>query len=412
MSTAYPIEALRALALHVQGLSGQNPDNSQAGLRALIQQLGAVQIDTLHVVQRSQYLVLWSRLGDYAPADFDALLSDPQQRALFEYWSHAACLLPLEHFRYYLPGMLRRRQDEMGWAWRMLNDSDEPAQVLANVRQRVQQEGALRSADFEHHQRWAGAWWNWKPAKAALEHLFDTGELMVAGRASFQRIYDLQERVLPAWVDTRLPAEDETLRFFLSLGARALGVCLPDQLGDYTYMKKTAARPGVQALLKSGELQAVRGILADGSTRELVVHHEVLPWLERAADGELLPRRTTFLSFFDSLFWARERDRLFWNFKNTIEAYKPAPTRQWGYFCLPILHRGQLVGRLDPKMERSAGRMRLKALYLEPGFEPTEQLVSEVAAALREFMRFHQAQDVVIERSDPADFGELVLQAL
>ncbi|MCU0485199.1 MAG: winged helix DNA-binding domain-containing protein [Anaerolineales bacterium] len=330
----------------------------------------------------------------------------------FEYWSHAACLLPLEHFRYYLPAMLRRRQDENGWAWRMLNDAEEPAQVLENVRRRVHQEGALRSADFEHHQRKAGAWWDWKPAKAALEHLYDTGELMVSGRVSFQRIYDLQERVLPAWVDTRLPDEDETRRFFLGLGARGLGVCLPDQLGDYTYMKKTAARPGVQALLKSGELQAVRGILADGSTQELVVHREILPWLERAADGEYLPQRTTFLSFFDSLFWARERDRQFWNFKNTIEAYKPAPTRQWGYYCLPILHRGQLIGRLDPKLERAARRLRLKALYLEPGVEPGERLVSEVAAALRDFMRFHQAEDVVIERSEPEGVGRSILNAL
>ena len=412
MSAAYPIDALRALALHVQGLSNDRPIAGAEGIRALVKQLGAVQIDTLSVVQRSQYLVLWSRLGNYATADFDALLADPQQRSLFEYWSHAACLLPFEHFRYYLPAMRWHSNGSDHWARQMQAEEDNPALVLADVRQRVQQEGGLRSADFEHRQRWAGAWWNWKPAKAALEHLFDTGELMVSGRKNFQRVYDLRERVLPAWVDTRLPDEVETRDFFVALGARALGVCLPDQPGDYVYMKRTQARPGVRALLDAGNLLPVTGFLGDGSTSDLVVHRETLPLLERAAAGELVPQRTTFLSFFDSLFWARGRDQQLWNYKNTIEAYKPAPTRQWGYFCLSILHRGQLVGRFDPKLERAAKRLRIKALYLEPGVQPDELLVNEGAAALQDFMQFHQAQDLVIERSDPPEFGERILAAL
>lgn len=412
MSAAYPFAALRALALHVQGLSSHELQAGSAGIRSLVEQLGAVQIDTLHVVQRSQYLVLWSRLGDYATADFDVLLSDPGQRSLFEYWSHAACLLPLKHFRFYLPTMHWFENAGNRWGHRLQGDPEDPAVVLANVRARVQQEGGLRSADFEHRQRSAGAWWNWKPAKAALEHLFDTGELMVSRRDKFQRVYDLRDRVLPAWVDTQPPDELETRNFFLALGVRALGVCLPDQAGDYVYMRRTRARPGVRALLESGELLPVQGVLADGTAKELVIHRDVMPLLERAAAGELAPWRTTFLSFFDNLFWARGRDQQLWNFKNTIEAYKPAPTRRWGYFCLSILYRGQLVGRFDPKLERSSKRLRLKALYLEPGVQPDDQLVAEVAAALRDFMGFHQAQDLVIERSDPPVFGDRLQAAL
>ena len=248
--------------------------------------------------------------------------------------------------------------------------------------------------------------------KIALEVLLTTGQVMVSRREKFQRVYDLRERVLPAWVDIRLPDEIETRNFFVAQGARALGVCLPEQPGDYVYMRRTRARPGVQALVASGELVPVQGILADGSASDLVVHREILPLLERAAAGELAPQRTTFLSFFDSLFWARGRDQQLWNYKNTIEAYKPAPTRQWGYFCLSILHRGQLVGRFDPKLERAAKRLRIKALYLEPGMQPDELLVTEMASALRDFMRFHQAVDLVIEHSDPPDFGERLLAAL
>ncbi len=412
MKAAYPLEALRALALHVQGLSSQAPDASQAGIHALVEQIGAVQIDTLHVVQRSHYLVLWSRLGNYAPSDLDRLLSDPAQRSLFEYWSHAACLLPLRDFRYYLPAMQRLGEVGDNWIRRMLDKAEDPAQVLANVRMRVRQEGGLRSADFERHDHRAGAWWDWKPAKAALEHLYNAGELMVARREKFQRVYDLRERVLPDWVDTRLPDENETRQFLVSQGARALGVCTPDQPGDYSYMRLTPARAAVRALLAAGELLSVQGELADGRTCDLVVHKDILPVLDRAAAGELAPQRTTFLSFFDNLFWARGRDQQLWNYHNTIEAYKPAPTRQWGYYCLSILHRGRLVGRFDPKLERASGRLRIKALYLEPGIQPEEGLVAEVAGAMRDFMRFHQARDLVIERSDPSEFGERLLKAL
>jgi hypothetical protein len=137
-----------------------------------------------------------------------------------------------------------------------------------------------------------------------------------------------------------------------------------------------------------------------------------MPLLHQAADGALAAQRSTFLSPFDSLFWARDRDEQLWGFRQHLEAYTPAPKRQWGYFCLPILHRDRLVGRFDPKLERQARLLRLKALYLEPGLEPDDELVSDVAGALRDFMCFHQADNLVIERSQPAELGARLLQHL
>jgi hypothetical protein len=152
--------------------------------------------------------------------------------------------------------------------------------------------------------------------------------------------------------------------------------------------------------------------LSDGQTHTLIVHREALPQLEAAADGALSPRRTTFLSPFDNLFWARGRDVQLWNFNQALEAYKPAATRKWGYFCLPILHRDQLVGRFDPKLERQTGTLRLKALYLEPGIAPDEELAAAIAGAMRDFMAFHGARSLVVERSEPAALGEKLLAAI
>jgi hypothetical protein len=144
----------------------------------------------------------------------------------------------------------------------------------------------------------------------------------------------------------------------------------------------------------------------------LIVHKDNLPLLEQCADGAIRPCRTTFLSPFDNLFWAKGRDEGLWGFKQQLEAYKPGPQRVWGYFSLPILHHDSLVGRFDPKLERKDGILRLKALYLEPGVEPAEELVVGVAAAMRDFLAFHNASDLVVERSQPAAFSEQLLAAL
>ena len=418
--TLYSLSAVRALALHTQGLTAplsRRPRPSIEDLYSAIERVAWVQIDTLQVVRRAQYLTLWSRLGSYDTADFDTLLFDSGStspdngRRLFEYWTHAACIIPLTEYRYLMPMMRRHASGGAGWRRTWATDP-ENARLLETIVERIRVEGPSRPADFRTGRKRQGTWWNWDAAKIALEHLYNVGELAISNRVNFQRVYDIRDRVLPEWVDRSEPTEDEAYNRLLNLSLKALGACSPAQVGDYFHMRRTESKPFIDALIADGTFVRVVAQIADRSTQELLLHRDNTPLLERAADGDLKPRRTTFLSPFDSLFWAKDRDMDFWKFRQILECYKRAPDRIWGYFCLPILDRDRIVGRLDPKMERKTGVLRIKRLYLEPGVRPSARLASSVARAMRDFMRFHDANDLVLEHSDPAEFGEKLLAAM
>ena len=387
------------------------PSPSVDAIHSAIEQVGWVQIDTLQMVRRSQELVLWSRLGSYETSDLVRLMSGRRERRLFEYWLHAACIIPLTEYRYLLPTMRRYREATPGYNRRLMQLGDHE-RLIQDVLARVRSDGPVRAADFQYDGPRRGSWWDWKPAKGALEVLYDRGELMIADRVSFQRVYDLRDRVLPDWVDTTEPTDGEATRHLLERSIRSLGVCRIAQIADYAHIKRGAARPTLERLTADGAIVTVRGRLSDGATREMVVHRDNLSLLDRAADGDLAPSRTTFLSPFDNLFWARGRDQELWSFRHVLEAYKPEAARIWGYYCLPILHRGRLVGRFDPKLDRKAGVMRLKALYLEPGVDPDEELVAGMAKAMRDFMAFHGATELVVERCEPQGFGDMLTKSL
>ena len=401
--TVYPLKALRTLALHTQALTHQAKPTPKK-IDQVVQQIGCVQIDTLQMVHRSQYLVLWSRFGSYDTVIFDQLMFDPAKRSLFEDWLHAACIIPLKFYRYQLPRKRRLREKPAQRTQEWLSDSDNQA-VLQLVRERIRREGGLRGGDFQYDGPKRGAWWDWKPAKMALEHLYAIGELMIANRVNFQRVYDLTENVLPDWVDISEPTRDEMNRHLLESSIKSLGVCQLVQIPDYIHMKRTTAKPHLEAMLADGTLKEIQGTLYNGQPETLVLHHDNLRSLKKAATGEIRAEHTTFLSPFENLFWAKGRDVQFWNFRQILEAYKPAPIREWGYFCLPILYKDQLVGRFDPKLERKTGTLYLRALYLEPDIAPDEEMIAAIATAMRDFMNFHEATDLIIEKSHPAEFG-------
>ena len=415
----YPLAAARALALHTQQLDTPPHDaaSSPDAIYDTIDRIGWVQLDTLQMVQRSQYIALWSRLGSYDTPDFDHLtfgnggIHGDNYRRLFEYWMHAACIIPLSLYRFTIPTMLghKYRQGKRRREW-----LEDPAniKVLDAVMEHIRENGLARSADFERTDGRRGTWWDWKPAKIALEHLYNTGELTIANRVNFQRIYGITETVLPDWVDTTPPTEEEAYLTLLDKSARALGICAPMQIPDYFHMKRTPAKPLVQRMLDEGTLLPVKLELYDGTTAEMVVHRANLLLLQRAADGDIAPQHTTFLSPFDSLFWAKGRDMQFWGFQQILEAYKPAPQRIWGYFCLPILRNGELIGRFDPKLERRESRLCLKQIHLEPGIKPEDDLIANIASAMRSFMAFHDATDLVIEQSKPRGLRRKLLKAM
>jgi uncharacterized protein YcaQ len=409
----YPITAARTLALYAQGLSKPNQANTVPTLEAIqkiVERLGCVQIDTLNLVQRSHYLVLWSRLGTYTPTDFDALVYYPDRRSLFEGWQRVASFIPLKDYRFQLPRQQRMRQNHSEGFLKWFDQQGH--ELIDLVLQRIRNEGALRAADFEYHGPRRGSWWDWKPAKTALEYLFAFGDLMIAKRVNFQRVYDLTERVLPAWVDTSAPTLEQRDRYWMEQAVLALGICQPGQLIGYNYFQRGPLKPVLESLIKESMLVSVDVRLANGEVQPYLVHRENLNLLQQAADGVIKAERTTFLSPFDNLWWAPGRDEQLWSFRQRLEAYTPAPKRVWGYFCLPILHKERLVGRFDPKMERKEGVLRLKALYLEDGVDPDDELVSGVAEVMHDFMRFHKAKDLEIERSQPEEFGRKLLKSL
>ncbi|MGD2057301.1 MAG: crosslink repair DNA glycosylase YcaQ family protein [Anaerolineales bacterium] len=411
----YPLEAVRCLALYAQGLTtvnGQEPQATRPAIAELIDQLVCVQIDTLQRVQRSHYLAIWSRLGSYDPADLDALVYGGSQddegeddRRIFEFWFHAACLLPLSEYRYRRQYMqsARRGRGERQRRWLAEEQNQD---LLKEVYRRIEVEGAVKARDFEAAGGGAGTWWNWKPAKTALEHLFGRGDLMIADRVNFQRVYDLAERVLPEWVDRSDPGEKATTRHILERTMIATGVCAENQLADYCHdFTRTSVTGEIQTLIEEGIFQRIYTRLPGGRQLSLILHRDRMLDLQRCADGEIKAERTTFINPFDTFFYPGGRDEQLWGFRQVLEAYKPADQRIWGYYCLPILHGSELIGRLDPRLDRRAGRLHLEALHLEPGAEPSEQIVSAVAEAMMDFLHFHDADELVVERTAAGGFG-------
>jgi uncharacterized protein YcaQ len=411
--TIYPLSAARTLALHTQGLTSPNQTGARPGpatIQKMVERLGCVQIDTLHLVQRSHYLVMWSRLGTYQPADFDDLIYSPGKRQLFEGWQRVASFIPLKDYRFQLPRIQRMRQNHSEGFLKWFDK--EGHTLMDTVLARIRNEGALRAADFEYHGPRRGSWWDWKPAKTALEYLFAFGDLMITNRVNFQRVYDLTERVLPAWVNREAPTMEQRDRYWLEQAGLALGVFSPSQLIGYNYFLKGPVKPVLEKMITEGVFVPVNVQLASGEAQSLLVHQAKLKLLQQASEGGLRAERTTFLSPFDSLWWAPGRDEQLWGFRQRLEAYTPAAKRVWGYFCLPILHKDKLVGRFDPKLERKTGVLRLKTLYLEEGVEPHEELVSDVATAMCDFMKFHKSKELVIEKSQPEEFGMKLVKAL
>ncbi|KAB8141507.1 winged helix-turn-helix domain-containing protein [Chloroflexia bacterium SDU3-3] len=392
--------AARALMLAAQGLLTP-PDSpaAKADVLAAIQRMGILQIDTISVVARSPYLVLWSRLGSYDPRWLDELLAE---HAIFEYWSHEASFLPIEDYPLYrsrqLAGAAR--------AWKYIQQHfDEHGPEIQRLLDTVRERGPVMSADFERTDGQKGTWWNWKLEKRLLEALYTTGDLMITRRKSFQRVYDLRERVVPWWDDAQAPSLDEVHRQFALTTARALGVVLPRWQADYFRVKKQ----GGAALLAQ---LASEGLLAEATVEGFkepgYIHPSLLPLARQAEAGALTPTLTTLLSPFDPLVWDRKRALDLFGFDYRIECYTPAPKRRYGYFTLPILWRGQIIGRLDPKAHRKQGIFELKALHLEPGVQPTAQLLTDLAGAIRACAAWHGTPQVQLGISDPPELAALL----
>ncbi|ALK97982.1 hypothetical protein AB595_18585 [Massilia sp. WF1] len=385
------IGAARALHLAAQDmLQARRARATKDDVLAAIGRMGVLQIDTISVVARSPYLVLWSRLGDYDPAWLEQLLAEGR---LFEYWAHEACFIPIEDYGLYRHRMLDTAP--LGWksgaSW-MQGNQEQVARVLEHIRLK----GPTRAADFERKEGKGGGWWEWKPEKRSLEALFTAGKVMVARRQNFHRVYDLAERVLPGWDDSRAPAMDAVRREFVLRAVKSLGLAKAAWIPDYHRTRPPHLSP--ERLLGEGLLLRAR---VEGWKEPVFVHPDHAGLLAAAAEGRLNPTVTTLLSPFDPIVWDRRRALELFGFDYRLECYTPAEKRRYGYFTLPVLRRGQLIGRIDAKTHRAAGLFELKSVVFEEGVRPSGRLLRELAAAVGRCARWHGCAQVEVSRVQP-----------
>jgi uncharacterized protein YcaQ len=364
----------------------------------MAERLAVVQIDSVNVLSRSHYLPGFSRLGPYPRPAVDELAG--RRHALFEYWAHEASLLPVR-----LQPFLRWRMAaaaEHAWGSMVRVQRERPGYV-AELLDRVRESGPLRASELaEERPNRPGSMWNWHAGKAALEWLFYTGALTTRGRtASFERVYDLTERVLPADV-LAVPTPDraDAVRELVRTAARALGVATETDLRDYFRLPPADSQRAVAELAEAGELQPVE---VPGWGRPA--------WLDPQARRPRRVRARALLSPFDSLVWERPRVERIFGFRYRLEIYTPAAKRVHGYYVLPFLLGDQLVARVDLKADRQAGVLRVQAAHAEAGVVHA-LVAAELAEELRLMSGWLELDEVdVVERGDLAPELRRVLSA-
>ena len=363
-TTTLSLAEARRIALAAQGFDGASRDGRSRwpSVAAVIDRLGFLQIDSVNVLVRSHYLPVFSRLGDYDRTTLDRHgFTHTTHRTLFEYWAHEACLLPLS----YHP-LLRWRMERAASVKR----SDRA--YVARVKREVAERGPLAASDLEDPGERSGPWWGWRKGKAALEHLFRTGEVTSAGRRGFERIYDLTERVLPAaTLALPTPSEPDAMRASALAGARALGVATALDIRDYFRLPPKEAARAIAELVEEGAIVPVK-----------IESWDKPAYLARDADH---PRRLTasaLLSPFDPVVFFRPRAERLFGFHYRIEIYTPEPKRKFGYYVLPYLHRGQLAARVDLKAVRGEGVLAARAAHVEAGADAAD-VAEGLAAELR-----------------------------
>jgi uncharacterized protein YcaQ len=394
----------RALQLAAQGLL-QAPKRRarREDLIAAIQRMRLLQIDSIHVIARSPYLVLYTRLGAYPQAWLEEAL---EAGRIAECWAHEACFVTASDIGFHRAWRAQAQSNH--WADKhAARARDANFQEMQALLERVRSSGAVRASDFERAERAASGWWEWKPEKRWLEAWFASGELMVTRRERFQRVYDLAERVLakldPPFDATLLSRSPTELRqHFILDSVRALGITQARWIADYFRLKPAVDEKELAPLVSSGDLLCVQ---VAGWDSAAYVHRDHAALLDRAYAGRLRATYTTLLSPFDPMVWDRARVRAMFDFDYTIECYVPAAKRRYGYYVLPILHRGRLIGRLDAKAHRAEGMFEIKALFLEEGVTPTDRLLAEVAKAIAVIAAWHGTPDVRLGRCRPASLG-------
>ena len=395
---------VRLLTLRAQGLVGAAARRGAGGVASLLRRLGAVQLDTISVLARSHELVAYARLGAVGRSAIERAYWHPRVAGAFEYWSHAACVLPIEEWPYY--AFRRRAFRTRGKRWHQSHES-----VCAEALARLRSEGPLNATQLGGAKN-GGPWWDWSDTKIAVEWLLDTGEVICARRSGWRRVYDLPERVLPAELLNADPSDRECLIHLTGVAARALGVVTKADLTDYQRLSNfgsgrnpaglSADDAAAAAGLVPVAVESRTGTTLPGWADPAAVAHLTGSAEQQARTGR---HRVTLLSPFDSLIWDRKRTKRIFGFDHSLEAYVPRAKRIHGYFTMPLLAGGRLVGRVDPA--RDGQTLIARQLTLD-----TPRAAEPMARALVAAAQWVGCDNVRLDRVEPADLESRLKSAL
>jgi uncharacterized protein YcaQ len=373
----------RRIALAAQGFDTARPKTkaTQRQVDALISRLGVIQIDSVNVLVRSQELPLFARLGNH---DRNAIPKATEAQKLFEYWGHEAAHLPVEIHPLFRWKMNAARTGKVTH-WGLTSFYEENKAFVKRTLKHVATNGPTTSRELSTRTEKKGTWWDWDEAKVALEYLFLTGQLMSRGRGSdFARIYDTPERVLPQRIiDAPTPSEHVARKQLLVRSAIAQGVATTSDLADYYRQKLATVKPLIAELVEEGELHTVA---VDGWTEKAFVHRNAK-----------LPKQlhaTALLSPFDSLVWCRPRNERLFDFHYRIEIYTPKEKRKFGYYVLPFMMNGEMVGRVDLKADRANGALLAHSVHTERGVKRSSinDVLSAELDAMANWLGLEQVQ--------------------
>ena len=387
---SFSLAEARRAALWAQGFGLPRPKQvTKSHLLSTIRRLGAVQIDSVNVLVRAHYFPVFSRVGPYPREWLDELAY--RKRRLFEYWAHAASLIPVDLFPYFRWRMERAKLNEgiySGWA----RFAEESGPLIEEVLEQVRQQGPAGAGDVEKALKRSrpgtkGGWWNWSDSKTALEWLFWSGQVTTSTRHNFERLYDLTERVFPKWYNGVAPDRTTAQRELITFASRALGLATENDLTDYFRLKIRETRPLIRELVDSGELIAVN---VEGWRQPGYLNSTIR--IPRAIDA------AAFLSPFDPLLWERKRTERVFGFHYRIGIYTPAAQRQHGYYAIPFLFGENFVARLDLKADRATSTLRVLGAFAEPHTNPKEYLHS-LSAELEAMARWLELEKIEIAKN-------------
>ncbi len=371
----------RKLVLLSQHLYGKRIDleKQQATLHA-IEHLGYIQIDTISAVQRAHHHTLWNRNRLYKPHHLDSLLS---QQKIFEYWSHAASYLPMLHYRFTLPRKIAIATGTLDHWYKR------DKRLMENVLERIRDEGPLMAKDFKEDKNKRGDW-GAKPAKQALENLYMQGDLMISGRKNFHKVYDLTERVLPDSVDTRVPTQEEYIRFLIHTYLKAQGI---GKAGEIAYLLKGMKKPVQQCIndqVEKGEL-----IEIETCNNNYVALSSTLSLLQEKG----VRKGTKILSPFDNILINRRRTKELFDFDYQLECYMSESKRTYGYFALPVIFDGNFVARIDCKADRKNSLFTINHFSIESTLKKREDFFHSFAKELTQFLQFNECSHLQLHPS-------------